>query len=133
MKKIFAIVVFFLTAIVSFAQSSDFIIHAVPIGKSADSSNMEEWADTYLTTNKQWVIAYEGVWVMLSKDGKTVTITDEKPEFTDAVEVNISSEEFIFYEEVQWNLPGEVQTKKFKYDYKDYKDLRYLVITVKKS
>ena len=130
MKKIFAIMLFLFMAATSFAQSANYIIHAVPIGLAGDEHYQDEWADTYLTIKKEWIIAYEGIWVTLSEDGKTVTISEKKPQFTDALNT-ISSEEFIAYEYMQWNLPGEEQTKKFKYDYKDYKNNRYLVITVK--
>ena len=130
MKKLLTIMLFVFVTTVSFAQSTTFITHAIPIGKAGDEHYLDEWADTYLSTNKQWIIAYEGVWVMLSEDGKTVSISEYKPKFTDALTI-ISSEEFMAYEEKQWNLPGEVQTKKFKYDYKDYNGLRYLVVTVK--
>lgn len=130
MKKLLTIVLFVFVATVSFAQSATFITHAIPIGKAGDEYYLDEWADTHLSTDKQWIIAYEGIWVMLSEDGKTVTISEHRPIFTDALEV-ISSEEFIALEKEQWDLPGDVQTKKFKYDYKDYNGLRYLVITVK--
>jgi hypothetical protein len=43
----------------------------------------------------------------------------------------LSSDEFIAHEEAMWDLPGDKQTKKFKYDYKIHGDTRYLVITIK--
>ena len=130
MKKLLTIVLFVCLTTISFAQSSDYTIHAIPVGNADSEIYAEEWADTYLTDNNEWIICYEGVWVTLSEDGKTITISEKRPNFVDASYI-LSPDEFIAHEEAMWDLPGDKQTKKFKYDYKIHGNTRYLVITVK--
>lgn len=129
-KRFFIIVLFFCLATISFAQSTNYIIHAIPLGKVDSEIYTEDWADTFLTTNNEWILSYEGIWVTISEDGKTISISEDRPNFVDASYI-IPSEEFIAREESLWNLPGELQTKKFKYDYKECDSLLYLVISVK--
>ena len=130
MKKILTIVFFFCLATTAVAQSTKYIVHAIPIGKADSEIYAEEWADTYLTDNNEWIITYEGIWITLSEDGKTITISEKRPNFVDASYI-LSPDEFLKKEKNAWNLPGEKQRKKFKYDYKTEGDTRYLVITVK--
>ena len=130
MKKIVTILLFVCLTTISFAQSTNYIIHAIPVGNADSEFYAEEWADTYLTSNNEWIIAYENVWITLSEDGNTITISEHRPNFIDASYI-LSSDEFIAYEEAVWDLPGDKQTKKFKYDYKIHDNTRYLVITVK--
>ena len=82
MKKIFALIVMSVCFATTFAQcSTEVITHKIPLGEKCYWPKNSDWATLYYTTEYNWIVVYNNVWVTLSKDGKSVTITEKKPEF----------------------------------------------------